>query len=100
MSSLKEGIDYELIPAKDSDNDQAWDIRILEGDYVETVIRFGNIKLDGESGCLNFNFVIQSTPNNNLDESDIDFQNYVADILENILIEAAKHDSIQLGKPN
>jgi hypothetical protein len=100
MSSLKEGIDYELIPAKDSDNDQAWDIRILEGDYVETVIRFGNIKLDGESGCLNFNFVIQSTPNNNLDESDVDFQNYVADILENILIEAAKHDSIQLGKPN
>ena len=89
-----------MIPAKDSDNDQAWDIRILEGDYVETVIRFGNIKLDGESGCLNFNFVIQSTPNNNLDESDVDFQNYVADILENILIEAAKHDSIQLGKPN
>lgn len=100
MSSLKEGVDYELIPAKDSDNDQAWDIRILESDYVETVIRFGNIKLDGESGCLNFNFVIQSTPNNNLDESDVDFQNYVADILENVLMEASKHDSIQLGEPN
>ena len=100
MSSLKEGVDYELIPAKDSDNDQAWDIRILESDYVETVIRFGNIKLDGESGCLNFNFVIQSTPNNNLDESDVDIQNYVADILENVLMEASKHDSIQLGEPN
>jgi hypothetical protein len=100
MSSLKEGVDYELTPSKDSDNDQSWDIRILEGDYVETVIRFGNIKLDGESGCLNFNFVIQSTPNNDLDENNVDFQNYVSDILESVLIEAAKHDSLQLGEPN
>ena len=44
MSSPKvyeENIDYELTPA--SDNEYGWNVRILVGPFVETVIRFGNL---------------------------------------------------------
>ena len=47
---LEENVHYQLIPAEDTDNPQAWDIRILEGDYIETVIRFGNVALNEEKG--------------------------------------------------
>lgn len=58
----REGIDYDLVPAADDGegNKQAWDVRFTEGDFVETVIRYGNIAF--ENDCLKFNFVIQSSP--------------------------------------
>ena len=52
IGTAKEGIDYELIPATDNENDQSWDIRILKGEFTESVLRFGNIAFDGENDCL------------------------------------------------
>ena len=49
---MKENIDYELISPQDDPHEQAWHIRILTGDYVETVLAFGNISLDGKEDCL------------------------------------------------
>ena len=44
---LKENVDYELIPSDDPEDD-AWSVRILKGDFVETVFQYGAIKLNGE----------------------------------------------------
>ena len=65
IDKISEGIDYELIPAA-VDNEQAWDVRFLRGDYVETVIRYGNVAFDGKEKCLKFNFKIITSPDQEL----------------------------------
>ena len=96
---LQEGVDYQLVPAAEAENDQAWDVRILEGDFVESVIRFGNIAFDGEKDCLNFNFMLISSPNSNLNEDNEELQNRAADILASVLEEAAVAGSLVLVDP-
>ena len=56
---VTEDIDYQLIPSEGSDNDQAWDVRILRGDFAETVVRFGNIRFDDDNDCLNLRYDIR-----------------------------------------
>lgn len=99
MDKLIEGQDYALVPASAVENDQAWDVRILEGDFAETVIRFGNIAFNGETDCLTFNFVIVSTPDGELTTESVELQNRAADILACILEEAAASGSLVLGDP-
>ena len=95
--NMKENIDYMLVPSDHMgvENETSWDVRILRGEFIETVIRYGNIKLNEERGCLNFNFVILSSPLD-LTTDDINFQEYAGDILESILEEAIKTEQIQL----
>ena len=99
MNRMIEGQDYALVPASAVENDQAWDVRILEGDFAETVIRFGNIAFDGENDCLTFNFVIVSTPDGELTTESVELQNRAADILASVLEEAAASGSLVLGAP-
>lgn len=84
VNKMSEGIDYELVPAN-ADNEQAWDIRILTGDFVETVIRYGNVSFDGAEKCLKFNFKIISSPDPDLSTKDVPLQEHAADILEDVL---------------
>jgi|TARA_B110000305_G_C18951052_1_gene408354 hypothetical protein len=94
----KESVDYELVPASDGGgNKQAWDVRFIEGDFVETVIRYGNIAF--ENDCLKFNFMIQSSPDGDLTEEDTNLQDFAADVLEDILEAAAQDGSLVYGKP-
>tara|TARA_R110000796_G_scaffold76913_5_gene171823 strand:- start:85 stop:402 length:318 start_codon:yes stop_codon:yes gene_type:complete len=51
---MQENKDYELTP---TENDH-WDIRILTGDYIETVFSFGAIKVEDES--LRYNAAVAS----------------------------------------
>lgn len=89
-----EGIDYELIPCDDVGNEQAWDIRVLRGDFVETVIRFGNIRFNEETDCLNFNFLVISSPDAELTEENVDLQEHATDILQSVLEDAITNDSL------
>lgn len=98
FSRLNEGTDYQLVPSSDVENEQAWDVRILKGDFIETVIRFGNIAVDGENGCLNFNFMVLSSPSG-LDENSIELQDHAAEILQSILEDAIEDDSLVMGNP-
>jgi hypothetical protein len=85
---LSENIHYEIIPQVD--NEHGWDVRLLE-DYPETVIRFGNVKFEGEDendddGYLSFNFDIVSTPDGDLDvDNNLTFQQYCGRILSSII---------------
>jgi|TARA_R110000823_G_scaffold236022_1_gene361816 hypothetical protein len=84
IDKLSEGIHYELTPAN-TENTQGWDVRILEGDYIESVIRFGNVAFNEQKDSLTFNFKLISSPDNDLTEENMFFQQYVGSILEDIL---------------
>ena len=88
VDRLLEKVDYELSPVDGHPNDQSWQVRLLRGEYVETVIRFGNIAFNPELQCLNFNFFIVSSPDPDLTVKDKDLQEHVARVLEQILDKA------------
>jgi hypothetical protein len=95
---LREGTDYQLVPSAEAENEQAWDVRVLTGDFIETVIRFGNIAVDGENGCLNFNFMVLSSPSGH-DEDSIELQDHAAEILQSVLEDAIQEGSLVMGNP-
>ena len=43
MLKMQENKDYELIPS--STDSTVWHVRILSGDFTETVVKFGSIAL-------------------------------------------------------
>jgi hypothetical protein len=94
FQKASEDIDYELTPTEDVENEQAWDVRILRGPFTETVIRFGNIALNETEGCLNFNFMVVSSPDETLNEDREDLQVFVGDILESVLENAISNGSL------
>ena len=79
---LEENKDYELIPG----NDEHWHIRIKEGEYIESVISFGSIKVNEESLEMNFDFTLHYSPDDDLSVDDIDLQKYAGKILESVLM--------------
>ena len=85
LDKMSEGVDYELIPVEYVDNEAAWDVRILRGEFTETVLRFGTIKYDGERDCLTFDFRVVDSPDDELDSSSEDLQEFSGAILEDIL---------------
>ena len=91
---ISEGIDYELIPCEDVGNEQAWDVRVLRGDFVESVLRFGNIKFNEENDCLNFNFLVISSPDGGLTEENLELQEYAGDVLQAVLEDAITNDAL------
>jgi hypothetical protein len=95
---MKEGIDYEMIPV-DEGNEQAWAVRFLKGKFTETVIRYGNIAINPEDDCLNFNFVIDYSPDIDLTVDNVKLQEKVADVLESVLIEAIERGSVVTKDP-
>jgi len=84
-----ENKDYELIPV-DHENEQAWEIRILDGEFIETVIRYGNVSIDGKAGNISFNFNVTYSPIEQLSEDDRDLQLVAGEILGSLLDNAAK----------
>lgn len=97
---MKEHKDYEMTLPEDAKNDQAWHIRILTGDFVETVIVFGNIAIDGEKEALTFNFDIVQTPDPDLTIDNVDLQLTAGDILEDVLDNAIQDDALVMKERN
>ena len=85
--------DYELIP--DPSDEQAWNVRILTGPYVETVIKFGAIAFNElEEGTISFNFHIVYSPDFDLTTDDVPFQEYAADVLQAIIRDGIESGSV------
>jgi hypothetical protein len=93
MEKISENIHYELIPAN-AENEQSWYIRLAEGPFPETVIRYGNIAFNDDDGCLNFSFEVISSPDATVSEDDIALQNYAGDVLESILEKAIADNTL------
>ena len=87
---VTESKDYELIPLED-DTD-AWGVRILTGEFSETVIKYGNVGFEGtgKNMMMKFNFDIISTPDEDLDVTNTELQEFARDILFTIFDENNK----------
>lgn len=96
VQNMSEGIDYHLEPTDDG-NEAGWNVRIMER-FPETVVRFGNIGFDEENGCLNFSYVLISTPDPELSEDHEDLQQCVGDILENVLENAINDNALVVNE--
>ena len=91
--TLVELKDYELIPAEE--DEQAWAVRVLSDDYVETVLRFGTISMNRvEEGVLTFDFTVISSPDPNLSTEDESLQEYAGDLLQAIIRDGIESGSI------
>lgn len=94
----KENETFQFIP--DIEHDQDWAIRILEGPYNETVIKFGSIEAngEGEDTYLSFNFFIKESPDTELTEEDEGLQEEAGAILQECLRVAVTDGSLQMSE--
>jgi len=84
---MEENVDYELVTR--SDENDHWDIRILTGEFIETIINFGTIKVSEDGEHLNFDFSVKYSP---VDDSanNVDLQSTAGAILLSIIENSIK----------
>ena len=86
-----ENKDYEFIPG---DNDD-WKIRFLTGDFIESVIQYGTIRMeDGEQ--MTFDFHVETSPDEELNSENKELQNHAGDILISIIEDAIENKASDL----
>ena len=90
----EEGTDFNIIPVEGYE--AGWDVRILTGEYVETTLRYGNIRMDGTSKDpeMKFDFKVTYSPINELNSDNGDLQIFAGDVLLSILSRAMKEDAL------
>jgi len=87
----KENITYEFVPGPEHEQD--WHIRIMDGMYNETVIKYGAIGFNQVAeDTMTFNFDIVSSPDTELTEDDLGLQETAGVILQHIITEAIEKD--------
>lgn len=74
---LKENVDYELSPLGE---DETWSIRILKGDFLETIIQYDILQME-DDGELKYNFSVINSPNDEAVVENIYLQELVGDVL-------------------
>ena len=83
-----ENIDYELIPGEDD----YWHIRILKGDFIESVVAFDKIHLDPTTDQLKYSFDIIYVPDNDVTVENNGLQSLMGSILYNLIDNAEKEE--------
>lgn len=86
LEILKENVDYELIPS----SGENWDVRLLQGDFTETVVAFNQLRVSDDGEHMKFNFDLVSSPDPDLTENSYELQKHMANILNSILENAAE----------
>ena len=97
--SLIELKDYELIP--DPEDMDLWNVRILEGQYTETVLKFGAISFnEAGEGTMTFNFHVVYSPDDFLTVEDINLQEFAGELLEAIIRDGIDTGSVIMKERN
>ena len=86
-----EDVDFQVIPS--GKDESQWDIRILKGEFVETVIAFNKITLDEKNQELRFTFDIVFTPDPDLTTENTGLQTFAGSILYNLIEQGANDQS-------
>lgn len=81
-----ENQNFEFVPGENDD----WQIRFLTGNYIETIIQYGTIRIN-EGEQMAFDFEIVSSPDNDLTTDDEELQNHASDVLVAIIEDAIKN---------
>lgn len=79
-----ENQDYELIPRDDND----WHVRVLTGEFVECIIRYGNVRFDEQNATMHFDFTVVESTDESFDSAQPELQKVASHILHSILIGA------------
>ena len=95
IDKMSEGIDYELIPSS-VQNEQVWWIRILRGPFVETVVQFGNVRVNGKQEQIHFNFSIIESPIDNINSDDPELQNWCGSVLHDVLDKHIANNAVEM----
>lgn len=93
---MRENVDYELII---SDQEDFWDVRILTGDYIETVFNFGAIQVSEDTESLKYSTEIkdhQFDDDYDFDE-DLNWHNTTGKILLDILERSLENENTNNG---
>ena len=86
-----ENKDYEFIPGSNDD----WKIRFLSGDFIESVIKFGTIRMaDGDQ--MTFDFHVETSPDETLSAENEELQKHAGDILISIIEDAIENKASDL----
>jgi len=93
---MLENTDYEIIP--NPNDSHSWQIRILTGDYTETVIQFGTIAFNEIKDHFNFDFTLIQSPDEDLTIDNEDLHNVLARILENIIENGSEEGWVKLDE--
>ena len=91
---MQENKDYELIPSPNDSH--SWHIRILTGDFIETVIQYGTVSFDGKRKQFTYDFNIVESPDLNLTTDNEDLHFVLARVLEDIIERGEKEGWVEL----
>ena len=97
----EEGKDYAIVPVES--NEAGWDVRLMTGEYVETVLRFGNIRIDGQGDHtqMKFDFNVIYSPIEGLNSDDDEgLQQYAGDILLSVISQGMKDNALVIDDVN
>ena len=89
---LRENTHYEIIP--DKGDEQAWNVRILLGQFTETVLRYGVVKFNGKKKDMTFNFDVVYSPDTELTVNNLELQDFAGIMLENIMEQGIKDGQV------
>ena len=76
---------FEIIPSHD--DEKVWNIRIIDGNFIETIIQYDAIGINEDEETLTYSFKVISSPIENLTADDDNLQVVAGNILINILEE-------------
>jgi len=91
---LKENVDYELSPLGE---DETWSIRILKGDFLETIIQYDILQME-DDGELKYNFSVINSPNDEAVVENIYLQELVGDVLFSLINTLYENDWFEKPK--
>lgn len=98
MSNQIENVDYQLVPVEDMPD--AWAVRILKGDFIETVIAYGAISFNEVKDHLTYNFVVVTSPNDQAVVENEELQEVASDILSSIIANGIDDGSVEFKDKN
>ena len=82
----QENKQYELVPDDDGTNE--WKVRILVGDFIESVVKYGHISFNDKDFTMAFDYSLEYSPDTSLTAEDTDLKTVVSHILHSILVNA------------
>jgi hypothetical protein len=86
-----EHIDYTMAPMFGDDGAQLWKVQLFRAPFHETVIRYGNVQIDGGSSEIRFNFeVLETNDALTFNTDNEELQIFASEVLEDIIAIAVK----------
>jgi len=98
MSKKTENVDYQLVPIE-GDKD-AWGVRILKGDFIETVISYVAVSFNEVKDHMSFNFDVISSPYDLATTDNEELQVLAGEILTDIIEVGIQEETVEFIDKN